>query len=90
MAAIAGIAYQLLYPLQVNDRYYADQQIDVLSHVVVFGDHAAVQALLEQHVGRCRKWLPGCESAGYLNGRAWRRHRCAGTCVRLRCCFYHI
>jgi hypothetical protein len=35
MAALAGIAYQLLHPLEVDDRHHAYQQIDVAGDIVL-------------------------------------------------------
>jgi len=66
IATLAGVAVDLLDPLQVDDGHDADQQVYVLGDVHTIGDEAAVQALVEQQVGARRQALPGREGADWL------------------------
>ncbi|MNC76265.1 hypothetical protein D3C75_1279500 [compost metagenome] len=66
MATLAGIADQLLDPLQVDDRHHADQQIDMFGYVNLIGHYAAVQPFVEQDIRRGGQWLPRREGARYL------------------------
>ena len=66
MTALAGIAYQLLHPLEVDDGYHAYQQIDVTGDIVLGRHHAAVQPFIKQHICWLRQGLPGGERTGNL------------------------
>ena len=69
VAAVAGVAVDLLDPFEVDDRHHADLQVDVGREVDLIGLHAAVQALVEQQVGVDRRVLPRGEGAGRLAPR---------------------
>ncbi len=66
MSSLRGIADQLLDPLQVDDGHYAYQKIHVARHIVILGDHTAVQPFIKQQIGIAGQMLPGGEGAGHL------------------------
>ncbi|MNZ43614.1 hypothetical protein D3C78_612210 [compost metagenome] len=66
MAALAGVAGEFLDPLQVDDRHYADQQIDMPRHILLRRHHTAVQSFVKQHIGRFRERLPRRKRARHL------------------------
>ncbi|CNV24865.1 Uncharacterised protein [Salmonella enterica subsp. enterica serovar Bovismorbificans] len=66
VSALAGVANQFLNPLEVDDRHHANQQINMTRDIMLWGDDAAVQSFIKQHIGRFRKRLPGGKRAGNL------------------------
>jgi adenylate kinase len=63
IAALGGIAMDLLDPFQVYDGHDADQQIHVLRDVDLVRHHAAMQAFVEQDVGAGGNVFPRRELA---------------------------
>ena len=66
IAALGAVAMDLLDPFEVHDGHHADQHVDVLCGIHLVGDHAAVQAFIEQQIGAFRNAFPGREFARVL------------------------